>query len=257
MFVKPLQLTQRETEIARMVVNGHTRPEIAAALGISTETVKKHTTNIVLKCDASSQREAASILYMHEFIYGASGLDADFFIMKRDARIIIDDDRVTSTMIADSIQVCCKDQVTEKEGDVYCDGEIEYVEVDGRRVVAIRSERGRLWYKTLFNPPIQRGQIIHRTLRAGLKSSFRFPTDYFFIEQPLPCSELRIGVEFGPSFHLSTVEFDARLGTKSYAPVETKVVGERAIEWIIQSPKVLSQFTIRWSVGSEPASQLA
>lgn len=234
-----------------MLVNGHTRPEIAAALGISAETVKKHTTNIVLKCDASNQREAASILYMHDFIYGATGFDADFFVLKRNARIIIADDRVTSTMITYSEQVCCKDKIAEKVGDVYCDGEIEYVEVDGEPVDPIRRERGRLWYRTKFDPPIRRGQIIHRTLRAGLKGSFQFPKDFFFIEQPLPCKELRIGIEFGARFRISDVEFDAQLATKSYAPEETRSVGERAIEWIIQSPRIMSQFTVRWSLASD------
>ncbi len=249
MLIEPINLTKKEKEVAQMLVNGHTRPEIAGALNISAETVKKHTNSIVRKCEASNQKEAASILYMHDFVYGEAGLDADFFLLQRDTSILIDDDRETSFLVADSVQICCKDEVSEKEGDVHCDGEIEYVEVDGQRVEALRKERGRLWYKTNFDPPIRRGQIHERNVTAKLINSFQFPNDYFFIEQPLPCKQLRLEVQFGESFKISEVEFEAKLGTHNYEPdVEKRNVGDRSIEWVIEAPKILSYFTIRWSL---------
>lgn len=159
MLVEPLNLTKKELEVAQMLVNGHTRPEIAHALGISGETVKKHTNNIVRKCGASNQREAASILYMHEFVFGESGLDSDFFVLSRDTRIVIDNDKRTSYLIADSVQVCCKDIVSEKDGSVHCDGDVEFVEIDGNRVQPYRKEQGRVWYTTQIDPPLGVGRL--------------------------------------------------------------------------------------------------
>ena len=253
MWIEPLTLTRREQEIGALLVKGYTRPEISAALGISAETVKKHTGNIVRKCNAANQREAASVLQMHEFVYGSTGLDADFFVLLRDTTLLIDNDLRTSHLRAKSIQASCKDNIVEKEGDVYCDGEIECVEINGERINPIREERGRFWYRHAFSPPVRRGQILHREVVAKMRDSFRFPRDYFFIEQPLPCKELRIGVHFGSAFTLEEVEFQATLGTHSYTPThEDRRVGKQSIEWIVETPKILSCFTIRWCVSHVP-----
>ena len=43
------QLTKRETEIAKLIGEGHTAGEIAAALVISPKTVERHRANILHK----------------------------------------------------------------------------------------------------------------------------------------------------------------------------------------------------------------
>lgn len=50
-----LALSQREKEIAALIVEGRTRSQIAKALHISNETVKSHTSNIYEKLDVSSK----------------------------------------------------------------------------------------------------------------------------------------------------------------------------------------------------------
>lgn len=247
MFLEPLNLTAREREVAGLMVKGLTRPEIASALGISSETVKKHIANIVVKCGVSNQREAVSVIVMNDYVYGAAGIDADFLMLRRHVRIVIENDRRTSYMIAESEQVCCKDEVAEKEGSVFGEGEIEEVRINGQLVQPIRLERARQYFLSKFDPPVRRGQRIERNVTSRLRGSFKFPDDYFFIEQPLPCRELKIGVSFGSNFRIGSVEFAAKLGTHSFQPDDDqRDVTEREIEWTIPFPKVLSDYTIRW-----------
>ena len=55
-------LTGRELEIANLVVDRRTNPEIAAELFLSVKTVETHMRNIFRKLDASSRVEVARIV---------------------------------------------------------------------------------------------------------------------------------------------------------------------------------------------------
>ena len=54
-------LTKRELEMLRMVVDGMSNPEIAQKLYLSRSTVKFHVSNILMKLGATSRTEAVSI----------------------------------------------------------------------------------------------------------------------------------------------------------------------------------------------------
>lgn len=55
------ELTPREREVLRCMVDGLTRPEIAARLGLSANTVRTHTQNLLSKLDAHSALEAITV----------------------------------------------------------------------------------------------------------------------------------------------------------------------------------------------------
>jgi NarL family two-component system response regulator LiaR len=54
-------LTDRELEVLRLMVQGLTNPEIAAKLFVSRSTVKFHVSNILMKLGAASRTEAVSM----------------------------------------------------------------------------------------------------------------------------------------------------------------------------------------------------
>ena len=55
------QLTRRELEILRLLVDGRSDKEIAASLGIGRRTVSNHVATIRAKLDAPSRTAAATI----------------------------------------------------------------------------------------------------------------------------------------------------------------------------------------------------
>lgn len=52
-------LSNRETEVLRLVVDGYTNPQISQMLNISGNTVKRHMSNLFLKLDVSDRTQAA------------------------------------------------------------------------------------------------------------------------------------------------------------------------------------------------------
>lgn len=55
------ELTPREQEVLRCMVDGLSRPEIADRLGLSANTVRTHTQNLLTKLDAHSALEAITV----------------------------------------------------------------------------------------------------------------------------------------------------------------------------------------------------
>jgi DNA-binding NarL/FixJ family response regulator len=55
----PEKLTDRETEVLRLLAEGKANKEIARELSISETTVKTHVSNILMKLDVPSRTQAA------------------------------------------------------------------------------------------------------------------------------------------------------------------------------------------------------
>lgn len=55
----PMQLSEREVEVARLVAGGASNAEVAAALFVSVKTVERHVSNVLSKVDARNRTELA------------------------------------------------------------------------------------------------------------------------------------------------------------------------------------------------------
>jgi two-component system, NarL family, nitrate/nitrite response regulator NarL len=60
------ELTARETEILRLMQQGHSNKVLSRQLGIGLSTVKNHVHSILAKLSARSRGEAISLLYRHD-----------------------------------------------------------------------------------------------------------------------------------------------------------------------------------------------
>ncbi|MBA2521113.1 MAG: response regulator transcription factor [Chloroflexia bacterium] len=56
----PFALTPRERDVLRLLVDGHSNPEIASLLFISHKTVRNHVTSILAKLGVESRTAAAT-----------------------------------------------------------------------------------------------------------------------------------------------------------------------------------------------------
>jgi NarL family two-component system response regulator LiaR len=57
----PSQLTERETDVLRMLARGQSNKEIARNLSISTTTVRSHVSNILMKLHVSNRTQAVLV----------------------------------------------------------------------------------------------------------------------------------------------------------------------------------------------------
>lgn len=73
-------LTTRELDIAPLLVANATRSEIARHLGVSEETVKHHTRNILRKFEATNARDEFEALSEHLYVSGKDGLGINYFL---------------------------------------------------------------------------------------------------------------------------------------------------------------------------------
>jgi DNA-binding NarL/FixJ family response regulator len=58
-------LTSREVEVLRLVAQGQSNKEIAAALVLSVRTVERHITNLYGKIDARGKADATAYAFKH------------------------------------------------------------------------------------------------------------------------------------------------------------------------------------------------
>jgi len=65
-LASPHGLTQRETEVLRVVATGASNKAVAARLGISERTVERHLSNVFAKLDVRSWTEAAAYAFAHD-----------------------------------------------------------------------------------------------------------------------------------------------------------------------------------------------
>lgn len=63
-IIRPLRtdLTNREKEIAKLLIKGYSNTQMALELNISKHTVKRHVSSILIKLDALNRTHAAYIL---------------------------------------------------------------------------------------------------------------------------------------------------------------------------------------------------
>ena len=87
-------LTARELDIAPLLVANATRSEIARHFGISDETVKHHTRNILRKFEATNVRDSFEALSEHLYVFGKDGLGVNYFCHRFERHLYLKENRL-------------------------------------------------------------------------------------------------------------------------------------------------------------------
>ena len=87
-------LTARELDIAPPLIANATRCEIARHLGISEETVKHHTRNILRKFEATNIRDAYGTLGNHLYVFGKDELNLNYFYQSFNRNLYLSENRI-------------------------------------------------------------------------------------------------------------------------------------------------------------------
>ena len=87
-------LSARELDIAPLLVANATRGEIARHLGISEETVKHHTRNILRKFEATNVRDAFETLSEHLYVFGKEELGINYFCHRFERHLYLQENHI-------------------------------------------------------------------------------------------------------------------------------------------------------------------
>jgi len=125
-------LTARELDIAPLLVPNATRSEIVRHLGVSEETVKHHTRNILRKFEATSVRDAFEALTEHLYVFGKDGLGVNYFYQSFERRLYLSEDRMSAHVDETIVLGAIYRQMTEYISEHYVtNGSVENIHLDG------------------------------------------------------------------------------------------------------------------------------
>ncbi len=108
-------LTEREVDVLRLMGNGDSNKVIAATLGITLDTTKKHVRNVIDKMQARSRTHAA-IIAAQAGIMGKSVATVTGAQSKRSCVLVVDDDPAILGFIRTSLKANSYDVITASDG---------------------------------------------------------------------------------------------------------------------------------------------
>ena len=125
-------LTARELDIAPLLIANATRNEIARHLGISEETVKHHTRNILRKFEATNIRDAYEALSDHLYVFGKDGLNLNYFYRSFTRNLYLSENRIDALVEDTVVLEAIYRPMTEFVSEYYTtSGKVENIRVDG------------------------------------------------------------------------------------------------------------------------------
>lgn len=153
-MLPPPRLTARERDCLPLLVSGKTRQEIADALDVSVETVKKHVRNLLTKYDAVNIRDVLPTLRLHWEYYYSEHASFDVFCTSAEYAVTID--RHNTEMRAEIVQdfMVVGSQVSSLRFSTTADKfPMRHIEIDGRVPTLLSERAGRMVFESPIYPP--------------------------------------------------------------------------------------------------------
>ena len=154
-------LTARELDIAPLLVANATRSEIARHLGISEETVKHHTRNILRKFEATNVRDAFEALSEHLYVFGKGGLGVNYFYQSFERHLYLSEDRMSAHVDETIVLEAIYRPMTEYISEHYVtNGSVENIHLDGEPFDVHERVGVNTASTKLINPALKPGEQI-------------------------------------------------------------------------------------------------
>jgi DNA-binding CsgD family transcriptional regulator len=247
----PPELTKREREIVPFLVSGATRFEIANHFGVSDETIKVHTRNILTKFGATSLRDVFSDIIEYHTYYGDGGLGFSRYIVDYDCVYVVSEngrdltmtERVTYHMVANITHHMASSLIINEPA------RLERFETQSSHYCVVKDEGtdSQIRKVTYFDPPLRAGEIVTTTDTWVIND--RYPRDI--------CEE--VSVFSGPGVDRSvelrflrdppkTIEFGAHLSFNEVKnAIVSKELGSHHFKFKLRPSVSGLRFFVKWS----------
>lgn len=241
-------LTARELDIAPLLLANATRSEIARHLGISEETVKHHTRNILRKFDATNVRDAFEELSEHLHLFGKDGLGLNYFCQTFERHLYLHENRIDAfikeTVVLEAIYEPMTEFVTEyflnsgrKENMLFNGEPFDKHERTGVNMASTK----------LLAEPVQPGEQLKFTSTADYIGVFPDNEEWFSVLLIQPIGVIDYWVYFNPDDMPNEIwehhyfQNSSRHFEKFPIKLENNVAHIR-----INNPSLKKAYAIRW-----------
>jgi hypothetical protein len=209
-------LTKRESEIIEYLAVGATREEIAKTLGVSPETVKLHTKNILRKFNVSSVRDGAADIQDFVRAYGKDGLGHQIFNTDVAVSVVVDPLCTSAKWNIVSTGYVVSGVVEHLSLATIKHNQIESLRLNGKIPELVSNSMSFVEFKLPLENPIQQGGAIIRTTEFTEIAAADTKINEVSFITGTPCHNLTINVEF--------------LGDKTYQTAPKVIAGLKTQE---------------------------
>ena len=121
-----------QIDIVPLLVANAARSEIGRHLGISEETVKHQTRNILRKFEATNVKDAFEALREHLYVFGKDGLGVNYFYQNFERHLYLSEDRISAHVDETIVIEAIYRPMTEYISEHYVtNGKVENIHLDG------------------------------------------------------------------------------------------------------------------------------
>lgn len=246
----PPFLTIRERELLPYLASGANRSQIADHFGLSEETVKRHTRNILTKFKAKTIRDGLWDISEYVTYFGYPVPMYDLYAHSVKSHLIYDADSKVMVARHEHHFECISEQFSKSFFSVF-DGDFkaETVKIDGVASPYSSYILGKKTFETTYAIPKKRGERFKRVAEVFFDTSQSvFNDSYSSIWSAYPAGKIEFSIDF----------FGARLPNKIWYEVQVNAnaiidpdvlwrCSKNSASLKIDNPKTDRVYLIRWS----------
>jgi len=242
------RLTARELDIAPLLITNATRCEIARHLGISEETVKHHTRNILRKFEATNIRDAYEALSNHLYVFGKDELNLNYFYQSFNRNLYLSENRIDAFVEEIIVIEAIYRPMTEYVSEYYTtSGKVENIRVDGEPFDVHERVGANTASTKIIDPALQPGETITVKKTADYVGVFPENIEWLSVLVAQPIGAINYWVHFNGDdlpAHVWEHHYNTAAGRHYEAfPITLK---NNVAHIRVNNPNMNKSYCIRW-----------